>query len=205
MSSRRQKLLARVNWYLQSSLKHITEFITGNKSHNRGGRYRQVSLYFQCYQCPVFSTTHPFAMTSPIHPMLWTSCYEMTITRAAWQYHTRYRQLKYGCRAKGSNSTEPHLSWWLFMISNVGLTMVCWYRHQRFVKWDLVGHGPSVQCYNQCQGNRVSSVVSIPDSHLGPSTWHSMDKRFKELCAKSRYMHDVAIALNGNSSFHESK
>ena len=25
MSSRRQKLLARVNWYLQSSLKHITE------------------------------------------------------------------------------------------------------------------------------------------------------------------------------------
>ena len=25
MSSRRQKLLARVNWYIQSSLKHITE------------------------------------------------------------------------------------------------------------------------------------------------------------------------------------
>ena len=43
MSSRRQLLLARVNWYLQSSLKHITELITGNKSYNRGGRYRQVS------------------------------------------------------------------------------------------------------------------------------------------------------------------
>ena len=26
-------------------IKHITELITGNKSHNRGGRYRQVSLY----------------------------------------------------------------------------------------------------------------------------------------------------------------
>ena len=46
MSSRRQKLLARVNWYLQSSLKHITELITGNKFYYRGGRYRQVSLYF---------------------------------------------------------------------------------------------------------------------------------------------------------------
>ena len=45
MSSRRQKLLSRVNWYLQSSLKHITELITGNKSYYRGGRYRQVSLY----------------------------------------------------------------------------------------------------------------------------------------------------------------
>ena len=45
MSSRRQKLLARVNWYLQSSLKHIAELNTGNKSYNRGGRYRQVSLY----------------------------------------------------------------------------------------------------------------------------------------------------------------
>ena len=38
-------ILARVNWYLQSSLKHITELITGNKSCKRGGRYRQVSLY----------------------------------------------------------------------------------------------------------------------------------------------------------------
>ena len=47
MSSRRQKLLARVNWYLQSSLKHITELITGNKSFCRGGRYRQVSLYLK--------------------------------------------------------------------------------------------------------------------------------------------------------------
>ena len=45
MSSRRQTLLARVNWYLQYSLKHITEFITGDKSYYRGGRYRQVSLY----------------------------------------------------------------------------------------------------------------------------------------------------------------
>ena len=45
MSSRRQKLLARINWYLQSSLKHITELITGNKSYYRGSRYRQVSLY----------------------------------------------------------------------------------------------------------------------------------------------------------------
>ena len=45
MSSRGQKLLARVNWYLQYSLKQTTEFITGNKSYYRGGRYRQVSLY----------------------------------------------------------------------------------------------------------------------------------------------------------------
>ena len=45
MSSRRQKLLARANWYLQFSLKHITELITGNKSYYRGGRYKQVSLY----------------------------------------------------------------------------------------------------------------------------------------------------------------
>ena len=44
-SSRRQKLLARVNGYLQSSLKRITELITGNKSYYRAGRYRQVSLY----------------------------------------------------------------------------------------------------------------------------------------------------------------
>ena len=45
MSSRRHKLLVRVNWYLQSSSKDITELITGNKSYYRGGRYRQVSLY----------------------------------------------------------------------------------------------------------------------------------------------------------------
>ena len=45
MSSRRQTLLARVNWYLQSSLKHITELITGNTSFYWGGRYRHVSLY----------------------------------------------------------------------------------------------------------------------------------------------------------------
>ena len=45
MSSTRQTLLARVNCCLQSSLKHITELITGNKSYYRGGRYRQVSLY----------------------------------------------------------------------------------------------------------------------------------------------------------------
>ena len=47
MSSRRQKSLARVNWYIQSSLKHFTEYITGNKSYYRGGRYRQVSLYIE--------------------------------------------------------------------------------------------------------------------------------------------------------------
>ena len=45
MSPRRQKLLATVNWYLQSSLKHITELIIGRKSYNRSGRYRKVSLY----------------------------------------------------------------------------------------------------------------------------------------------------------------
>ena len=44
MSSRRQTLLAWVNWYLWSSLKHITENITGNKTYYKGGRYRQVSL-----------------------------------------------------------------------------------------------------------------------------------------------------------------
>ena len=46
MSPRRQKLLAKVNWYLQLSLKHITEKITGNRFYHRGGRYRQVSLYY---------------------------------------------------------------------------------------------------------------------------------------------------------------
>ena len=46
MSSRRQKLLARVNWYCQSSLKHATKQITGKKFYHRGGHYRQVSLYF---------------------------------------------------------------------------------------------------------------------------------------------------------------
>ena len=46
MSSRRQKLLAWVNWYLQSSSKHIAEKITGNRFYYRSGRYRQVSLYF---------------------------------------------------------------------------------------------------------------------------------------------------------------
>ena len=45
MSSRRLKLLARINWYLQSSSKHIIECITGNAFYFRGGRYRQVSLY----------------------------------------------------------------------------------------------------------------------------------------------------------------
>ena len=47
MSSRKQKLLRRVNWYLRSSSKHITEWITGNISYYRGGRYRQVSLYHE--------------------------------------------------------------------------------------------------------------------------------------------------------------
>ena len=37
--------LAKVKWYLQFLLKYITEYITGNKFHCRGGRYRQVSLY----------------------------------------------------------------------------------------------------------------------------------------------------------------
>ena len=45
MSSRRQILLARVNWYLQTSLKHVTGKITGNIFYYRGGPYRQVSLY----------------------------------------------------------------------------------------------------------------------------------------------------------------
>ena len=38
-------MLARVHRYLQSSLKHIAELITGIESYYRGGRYRQVSLY----------------------------------------------------------------------------------------------------------------------------------------------------------------
>ena len=45
MSSIRQKLLATVNWYLQSSLKHITWLFTDSNFYHRGGRYRQVSLY----------------------------------------------------------------------------------------------------------------------------------------------------------------
>ena len=51
-------MLARVNWYLQSSLKHITEQITGNKFYYRGGRYRQVSLYPDCV-CIMESDTYP--------------------------------------------------------------------------------------------------------------------------------------------------
>ena len=47
MSSSSQIWSARVNWYFQSSLKHITEKITGNRFYYRGGRYRQVSLYHQ--------------------------------------------------------------------------------------------------------------------------------------------------------------
>ena len=63
MSSRRQTLLARVNWYLQSSLKHITELITGNKPYYRGGRYKQVSLYQIVCQC----TTRPRMMHDKAH------------------------------------------------------------------------------------------------------------------------------------------
>ena len=53
MSSRRQELLSRVNWYPQSSIKHITELITDNKFYHRGGRYRQVSLYLCLHSCSV--------------------------------------------------------------------------------------------------------------------------------------------------------
>ena len=38
-------IVTKVNWYLQSSLKHITEWITGNAIYFRGDRYRQVSLH----------------------------------------------------------------------------------------------------------------------------------------------------------------
>ena len=34
MSSRKQKLLTRVNWYRQSSLEYITEYITDNKFYD---------------------------------------------------------------------------------------------------------------------------------------------------------------------------
>ena len=44
MSFRRQTLLARVNWYIRSSLQHIIE-ITNNKFCHRDGPFRQVSLY----------------------------------------------------------------------------------------------------------------------------------------------------------------
>ena len=40
MSSIREKLLARINWYRQYSLKYITDYITGNEFYYRGGRYR---------------------------------------------------------------------------------------------------------------------------------------------------------------------
>ena len=49
---RATKLLARVNWYLQSSLKYITEQISGNKFYYKGGRYRQVS------PCQIISHTN---------------------------------------------------------------------------------------------------------------------------------------------------
>ena len=68
MSPRRQKLLVRVNWYLQSSSKDITELITGKKSYYRGGRYRQVSLYgcTSWVQIPVY--VFKFLLTYPHHP-----------------------------------------------------------------------------------------------------------------------------------------
>ena len=57
MSSRRQKLLARVNCCLQSPLKHISEWITGNTFYFRGCRYRQVSLY-GCRMCGIFPSNN---------------------------------------------------------------------------------------------------------------------------------------------------
>ena len=50
MSSRRQKLLARVNWFLQSSLKHTAEYITGKNFYQRAGRYRQVEQYILSFK-----------------------------------------------------------------------------------------------------------------------------------------------------------
>ena len=44
MSSRRQKFLTRVNWYLQSSLNTLLNKSQVNKFYYKGGRYRQVSL-----------------------------------------------------------------------------------------------------------------------------------------------------------------
>ena len=62
MSSRRQKLLARVIWYLQSSSKHITELITGIKSYYKGGHYRQVYTNYipvmEVFKCHIVSLGH---------------------------------------------------------------------------------------------------------------------------------------------------
>ena len=39
------EIVNKSKFLVQSSLKHITEWITGNRFYHRGGRYRQVSLY----------------------------------------------------------------------------------------------------------------------------------------------------------------
>ena len=96
MSSRRQKLLARVHWYLLSSLKHITELITGIESYYRGGRYRQVSLYInthmhlgsQTVRVPLFVDNTCFytilSQCMPISIILWLPWY---IRSDAWAIH----------------------------------------------------------------------------------------------------------------------
>ena len=62
-SSRRQVLVARVNWHLQSLFKHITEQITGNRFYYRGGRYRQVSLYGYRYNVTLYiGQQHPITI-----------------------------------------------------------------------------------------------------------------------------------------------
>ena len=64
MSSRSQNSLARVNWYLQSSLKHMTEWISDNSFYYRGGCYRQVSLYLCQTRVRIWHRTQRYVFVS---------------------------------------------------------------------------------------------------------------------------------------------
>ena len=61
MSSRWQRLLTRISWYLPSSLNHIIEEITGNNLYYRGGRYIHVSMYLlltDAHACIIHTQHH---------------------------------------------------------------------------------------------------------------------------------------------------
>ena len=83
MTSRRQKLLTRISWYPQSSLKHIIEEITGNNVYYRGGfyyrggRYIQVSLYPRLMISQQMTPTQPRLRSwtrGRTHCLAWRVC-----------------------------------------------------------------------------------------------------------------------------------
>ena len=121
MSSKRQKLLTRVNMYLQWPLKHITEEITGTKFYYRGGRYRQVSLY--CLNQTAWSgnayrwlsvtlqllrTWQSFRDTADLH-------YKPSITRTRTRtMFCRSHNHAYDNCWRNVNSKEPQC-WWVLI------------------------------------------------------------------------------------------